>query len=88
MTSEVYNVLRAGLVAVQLAGEETKTIFDVQIPLGNSNAIYKNAIVANLQEISDAYEQGVEDMTIQFIAKDGEAGFEKTYLDFQHKNGS
>ena len=86
VSADWYNALREGALGIKLVHDEVETIFGVEMPLGTSEVIYKNAIVSNLKEISDAYNLGVEDVSIKFEAKDGEADFEIRYLDFYHEN--
>lgn len=63
-------------------GSEVENIFDVELPLGVSESVFRNGLISNLSEVREAYASGIRDIELQIVAQDGEADFEKTYRDF------
>jgi hypothetical protein len=74
------------LSIVNIGGYETENIFGVELPLGNAECVFSDALISNLDEIREAYNDGRQNIEVQITAKDGESHFEKTYHDFTNPN--
>jgi len=82
LSQEGFDALSDRLYFFRLDGNEVLNIFDVELPLGITESVFRNALISNLDDIRKAYSSGVRDIELQIVAQNGEAGFEKTYRDF------
>jgi hypothetical protein len=67
---------------LRLSGEHTMEIFDVEIPLGKADTLYRNAVLANFKEIQNIRAAGGGDIKLHFVAKDGTADVEVVYEEY------
>lgn len=82
LSLEGFNALSERPHFFRLDGSEVENIFDVELPLGVSESVFRNGLISNLSEVREAYASGIRDIELQIVAQDGEADFEKTYRDF------
>lgn len=85
LSSEGFNALNTEPSFLRLSGEQTMSIFDIQIPLGKADTLYRNAVLTNMSDVESAHENRVDDVKLHFVAKDGKADVETVYEEYYHE---
>jgi len=72
------------LRAVHLSGSESENLFGTEISLGQVDALYKDAVVGNYDEVQNAFEEG-RNISLHFVAKNGKGYCEFLYPEWASK---
>jgi len=82
LSTDAFNALSEQAFFFRLVGEEVENIFAAEFPLGEVETVFRNGLIANLDEVHNLYNSGERNVELHIVAQNGEAKFEKIYSDF------
>ena len=82
LSADAFNALSEQAFFFRLVGEEVENIFAIELPLGEVETVFRNGLIANLDEVRNIYYSGERNIELHIVAQNGEAEFEKIYSDF------